>query len=1226
MSPVLAQSLPSSSDLPWTTIIIVIVLLVVIALVIALVLWLRKRRQNQEQTSTTGSGPGNQLARIYRPFYQQLPQSAQYYPTVVVMGEAGVGKSHLIDRHVDWRGQTNQFNPSATQASLMQLYLGAGVITQELSAPLLRDVSKDAEHALGRMWARLKKRPVTAVVVLDATQLTGASPDGLIELAQLMRGKLELIADQGRRSLSVRLCLTHLDRIEGYSGFSELLRSRNYTSRIDPTGEQLLVSDLNGTLVPFDSHLALALTTSTPDEFSEIIDFYRESPTLFQALSPFLYHLRGGDDPFAREYPIEGLYFSSANPEEFVGKPFTVDRSTIAEDINKSRKRHLTVCAAILAISLIAVAMLLAWHEGKVGDAETAVAEFTDVAAQESTPELTLNAAQKQAHDALVELAESEVLWLGGSFESRKETVDGEYRDALRSRYLLPIVETSRDRGQLLYAGSLIYAASDSALGAYIKADPKQWVNELDVPKRVILDYIQVSPTAWDEKLSLPGLDEDDSEVPKKWSDFLKELDSQTGKERISEKKLGSLQETVTSELRLGSEQRYQDLNALAAVVAEDSDIRIYLESLLYVQPSSQWVSKNYEQLRAVSRLVQQSSLGDTPKSIADWDLGRLLAELREVAPAPAQSTPKTSGTGAASDTGTDPAAGADASADSGADSSPQKSDGSDTGTDASASSDEPQPIVYQFELSDRTIEIEVASWDDLLKRSRAGLLIDGFITEVDTSTRSPFFLADVYYPNAGAVRGTTRGPASFIPGVYTRRAFDSAMLPVLTDMSGGLTDIMLADGDRINLDSYAVQNLTEYASEYGQEIDSYYKSFTFGSPSLDELIFELQSMSKPSGWFVSYLRTVSDNANLSLSGTGKFFDPMTQAVEPYQSFVALLTEDSGQYPQLDPYLTILSDLATTLEGNPDGAAAGGEGGEGGATDTATALELNTAGTLALPVVLGTDKPLTNTVRAFLATAAIETSYQRPFLAPVQRAYNIGYVDIETSVASAWNNQIMGELQPLLDRYPFDKRADSEADIADIESWFLPSSGRFWQEFATYIEPVCRKQRGRWRMRSPIGAPKGMLRLINRATTMRDALWDEKDNPLPLVQRITPQPLPTDVVDGRVATLAYLKSGSSVIYGFNQKPQTQTLSVTWSNQGAAAIGVQMRTPNNESSKTGSLDVIDSAWSYYRLLEKAQIVRSVATFTVPVPSSRSATQTLELTLELGDDPWALFDLQ
>ena len=70
----------------------------------------------------------------------------------------------------------------------------------------------------------------------------------------------------------------------------------------------------------------------------------------------------------------------------------------------------------------------------------------------------------------------------------------------------------------------------------------------------------------------------------------------------------------------------------------------------------------------------------------------------------------------------------------------------------------------------------------------------------------------------------------------------------------------------------------------------------------------------------------------------------------------------------------------------------------------------------------------------------------------------------------------------------------------------------------------------------------------------------------------------------------------------------------------------MNTPNNESSKTGSLDVIDSAWSYYRLLEKATIVRSMATFTVPVPSSRSATQTLDLTLKLGDDPWELFDLQ
>ena len=101
-------------------------------------------------------------------------------------------------------------------------------------------------------------------------KLATSTPQSLVELAQLVRGKLDLVSQHGNRTLCVRLCLTHLDQVDGYSGFSRLLRSRNHTSRVDPTGGELQITDLDGALVPFDAHLALALTSCTPDEFPDL--------------------------------------------------------------------------------------------------------------------------------------------------------------------------------------------------------------------------------------------------------------------------------------------------------------------------------------------------------------------------------------------------------------------------------------------------------------------------------------------------------------------------------------------------------------------------------------------------------------------------------------------------------------------------------------------------------------------------------------------------------------------------------------------------------------------------------------------------------------------------------------------------------------------------------------------------------------------------------------------
>src|SRR5690349_6040513 len=94
----------------WTAVIVVAIVLVLLAVAIWLVLRWRRRRDAAPRTQNQAS-LADQLPPIWTRFYRDLPPRARHFPTLIVMGDAGSGKSHLIDARVDWRSQANQFYP-----------------------------------------------------------------------------------------------------------------------------------------------------------------------------------------------------------------------------------------------------------------------------------------------------------------------------------------------------------------------------------------------------------------------------------------------------------------------------------------------------------------------------------------------------------------------------------------------------------------------------------------------------------------------------------------------------------------------------------------------------------------------------------------------------------------------------------------------------------------------------------------------------------------------------------------------------------------------------------------------------------------------------------------------------------------------------------------------------------------------------------------------------------
>lgn len=1243
------------STVPWTTVIVALALVLIVVLVVLLVLWWRRRA---ERTPRAAPDRGPSLRRrihtIWREFARSLPLQARHYPTVIVMGEAGVGKSHLIDVHVDWRGQTHQYRPSLTGYTELQLYMGPDVLVHEISAPLLRDDSHEAERALAGLWRRSRRHPATVVVVLNAHALATASPHGLPgtlpstepdagkELAQLVRGKLHILSARGRRPVHLRLCLTHLDEIEGFSRFASLLRERGHELRIGTAGQSIGEGELTGALDPFEGHLSLALTTCAPEEFREVVAFYQETPALFTALGPFLRSLCG-DEPFAPTYRVEGVYLGALSRSDHVGNPFAVDSSAVVTGVRRARRRVYATCGAILGTAAVGLALLFGWYENRVTDTEKAVAAF-DAAARTPQPvawRKTSRAAgrdevvaERTAETAMRDLAADSVLWLSQSFLPRKRALHEEFLSAIRNTYLLPRFSDDADRKQLLYAASLLYAARDTALGDLVRASAAHWARELGLSERMVLDYVHHSATPWSGLVDLPeDLTRTPSrEVPRAWVQFLAALERALAQRKLTPEQLASLQAMRPS---LSASEDYDMLARIAEVLSRDSRLRVELAPLLDIQPASEWVREHYDSLTALVAAVDPASLA--VPDVEGWTMAKLLGGLRDVAgaPRPARAQPQATqdNTPAATDTATGSsadaaagatagtAAGATAGTAAGSPTSAQSASAQGQGTASQTSapqsaSAQPPDETYTFALTGRTFVFDPDAWTSLLARSRAGILVADFMSDVRASDRSPFFGERTIWPAAGGGLGSRQGPTGVIPGQYTRPAFTEDVAPVLAAMDAGLPDIAIDQEDADLLDSLLLASITDYAADYRQALEDYYDSFQFDAPIEEELVFELQSIARPSSWFVSFLRTVATHASLPL-GESRFYQPLAENLAPFASLVALMTESEGKYPQLLPYQAIIADLHQALDAD-SGAGAGDAQAE-------PTLALSAAGALAYDVVTGKAKSRARDVRAWLTTADIDSQFRDPFLRPVEQVYEIGYANIEEALAQAWQTSFRDPMAALLGKFPFDPRAAQEAAIADVEAWFQPPTGRFWQAFVPLIQPLAVESNGKWRLRSPLRGPAGMMRTINRIARLSSALWNQEGKRTALALGVTPLTLPTEQVRGRAATLAFLKAGSSSVYGFNQKPEQQTLALEWWAQDQASVGVQLRAVEGRRERIYTLDAGPSVWSFLRLLAKADgTLPGELTWKVTVPlGAPLGTRSVSIRFELATDPRDLF---
>ena len=1161
--------------IPWIPILVIVLALVVLAL--AIWLFVRWRRRRADAPSTSDPGPGRQLADAWRPFYHRLPARARHFPTVIVMGDAGAGKSQLINARIDWRGQANQFFPSSVDSPHLQLYLGSGVVVHELSAPVLRDTRRATRRALVRMWRNLGPS-ATVVVAVDARTLATTPPDNLRELAELVRGKLGALPARCRAAIAVRICLTHLDQIDGYDELVAVIGAQHGPLDVHALGDRLTdaraVSAAARELVArLDGNLAYGLVHRPSDGFARLIGFYTAFPVVLSQLAPLLHTLTGesADHP---HYPPAGLYLSSSAPDHHVGDPFLVDRDLVAYSIAHQRRFHLRASLAVAAAGLSLVGALMWRQYREVTAAQVAVADYDDRVTLGRGP------GEPKAHEVATALAHmyiGERLWIGRTFAARKRELEDTFADHMRTQYILPKLEnlttkTQADRATTMYVVALLYASEDNGLEQLIRDNLPFWVSKLNLSLTVVSTYLDLNQDQYAATIEFAPM-----YTGADWQgyvfDQLKPLYDQTAP--LTQPQLDALEHDAPVLFDAREYEIRRHVIALLSArleLATQPSIKALIDSPLGV---SDWVESNIDALSGISAAVTRSQL--TPAS--PHTLGELARDLERILATPA------------------------------------------TGREV-------HHLSRTQSAQTESFAFDVATWSRKLAQSSAALMIANAHATLARPDEALGFFAAGAAAGATASDSSTQGPSASLPSVYTAAAFAQHVAPALDFITTRAAGLGLSPDDQATLADLFHTQIADYAGRYAGALRAYYTSFRFDPGSEAALPFTLTAMMQPSSWFLRFLTTVATNAAPAL-GDGAYYQVMADNLQDFRALAELLAPAKGTIPGIAWYQQLITQLATALEPAAPGATAPAAGEPGLATT------LSPSGLLMLNKLTGADKDKVAQINGWLAGANVQADLASPFLAAVQAVYGFGLRDLDRAVGQAWANEMSPVITPILTRFPFQPGATDEVAVADLEAVLRAQGkqpGSFWTRFARWLAPVTVAHNGRYQWLGDVTGPAGTLDTINALARLSRALWDADGNPAALPVDVTPLPLDATPIAGRVPTMASLTAGAAAVYAFNQRPRPSTLALSWWDQGASSILVRLIKPGTTDTVTYSIDESGSAFSFYRLLCRAHspnraVARSCNAARGPlvwdVPLGGVATRPITLTLDT--DPWALFHI-
>lgn len=1260
--------------------------ILLVALIVGIVLgarWLVRRRKLRG-ISNAAVEP-NTLVKLWRRFLSRLPRSARQlvarYPAVVVLGPTGSGKSQVVRSFVDWQGQSSQFLPSLIDSPLVQIYLGNRLVVEEIGAQVLYNNEPVVEEALRKLWSPLcKERAPLCLLVLKLPMLEAASPEERAELGHQLRGKLALLGRLVGAPVEARLMLTHMEQVRGFVNFAQFCQGHQLPITL-PLAGATQTKDVVEAAAELGKYLPLALTKLPASDYREVVLFMKEVPRIAAALDGFLQPLvewSVSSQPPA----VERLYLYTAAEGAHGSNPFAGRKvqpvmglgariKSLLPASLRGAQWHLIAAAAIVALAMTICIGSAIRHGRAIRHASDAVETFAQAVhrAQATLGDVresqAVRSASHAAREAIDVINVTEDTWVLHRilYRGSKTVIKDKLLETIRNAYFLPLLSrfgAQRDTERMLHTLAVVYAARDNALGSLVNSELRDIANSLAISDAIISDYVQLSDQAWPGAAAVPWSRLISGTPPgtaqsETWLRYFRELQQSYRAQGVSPEQLRKLQQGASPLLRVadavrGKRKLAQMLNAISEesplVEIEQRigghhpelappdwlrDQQVAISGVLHLVHDTDQSSVRAGQMNLVQVLRLLTDLDDRKRSedhVFQFEIGETSFSFSQRAWADMLLRGRNQLVLGALYKATDlPEEGA-----AGATSAPERRRRSHQRTPELGSAEPAEPAALDASQSGQGSRSHRRRHRHSRERGRhAGAQeqagADRASTERMKKDRESTDRAGADRPRTELLRSDRdprfrdAGPAMSAAeaGQYTRASYEQTMKSLLQKLDKALGDDSGLPGpQRQYLTRYVQEEARRYAEKYCAALLVQHRGYVFPGGALSSTRAALLDLVTPTGSLVNHLKGVTENANLS-GLDGRFTQPLLSCLNQLKPLTAAMTPGKeGGYPGLKPYADVIAAIIKELDtGKP------AEVKEDGKVPALAEL-LTPLGRIGLAVIAEQESSPERKVELFLESAGMAGPLSPPFLAPVQHLTRLGLSEVEQSLVQQWEGTLMPMVRPLLARYPFDRRADREAQPAELDV-LKPAVGAFWITFRQVFGPVCVEQNGAWSSRKwargSVALPKDMLPLVNQLAVLSNALFARDGARKPIAIEV--KPLPVQACDSEnPATVSFLSLGKTQVFGTNSRPAVIPFLLPWWQQEIAAVGIEFGKGSNQRAAQ-TIEVADSQWSFFRLLERAASSRGVVTWTLPADTGKAPC---EVRFELESDPAALFRIK
>ncbi|WP_309890714.1 type VI secretion IcmF C-terminal domain-containing protein [Archangium sp.] len=1203
--------------------------------VVKLVQWYRRRGAPAGAASGPPPMAPQRLLQVRRSFLAGLPfanrPAVVDLPNVVVLGPAGSGKTQVIGLDVDWQRQARQFLPSHTADPLMQIYLGPDCVVQEVSAPLLEDESLGARGALRRMWRKSfsQRQKGLAVIVLDVRWLSDTPPDEQRRMAQLLRGKLNLMSEASEGPVETRLCLTHMDGLEGFEDFARLLRQHNVplSFEIPKQGEEeKLASLLHGQ----EQYLALGLTSLPVNAFERLEHFYSQGGRSFSGLGRFVSALLEGDT-LSYKPKLTRVYLSSLTPEARASGTLSV---FVEEGNTQSLRAHYLQThlrrAAMIAVACCLPVLAAYTHFYLLLDkAQDEVQRFEDTVTELREQGLegrgeVVEQQVNEAADALMQLKRAERWWppLETSFPDEMLDLRQRLAQGIRESHLRPALERCRKQPkecrpeQVVYLLAALHASKSDSLGNFVNASvssqhsrrwndeastaptsggerARSWISALELREPLVATYVLASDVPWErEPPCRKGVTVQSHNTEEVWSCW-------PYAERL----------TVESQLKPWF------------------DHFLFLRQALEAGPKGVELldMRRDERERLKAQLADLDVFASLPSVLSQIDASKVQVDTRHF---------------------------------QGIETTVQVLDWLRANRDTLAAVLNMEEEAYAgFLAVQKMTSSELLTRDGLwLVGNNKGpyqieLLQQSFEFRPPQLSRGLLQSLLDLYEKEGRL---TLGPQSDLREGYpimTRTPFETDLKPLVDDFTQRLKNAQLPTDEAAKREAYVQKRVNSFSRDYRAGLYSSVKGYRFDKVLRWELLDRLARLTQPSSDQVDMLRDVAHRASLEPL-EGPYYEPLRNNVAPFQPIVKLMVADKGGfYTEMQGYHALVAQMHDELDAAKpgqdkaakdkaaEGAAAAApadkakqapaEGEEEKAEDGTTDLAdmLTPLEKVALTMLLEEEGSYLRKAQEWLDAKGITGELRQPFLEPFLQVQRLGKQELEVTLARQWEEASGRMLRPMLERYPFNPEAKEDVDPGELEV-LRRKDGAFWLYVDQMFSRVAQERGSQWSLRGPLREklklPDEMLLSLSKLSRLAKLLWDDEGRPRPMLLKVQPQPLPAPPMPGVFVTMSSLKCGKTAAYGFNQSPTWQEFSLSWWDQQVSSIVLELRSPSREIPQYLSLPWNRSAWSCFRLFEEALLTTDQRRqWSLALQGNGVSKRGLDISFGLKGDPWVPF---